>query len=160
MPILIINCRRGRIIISAFCISKSTNGSYHRNCNISSNSWIRDILRILELICSQLDVYLCQMTYHMAKVCRTAISSCNSAQTFNILTQYLNVSIGEVMKFMQPMNASIINNGIGSLIHTSNVGEKKAHCKGIHFAWKQSCLGVGVYLQQLTVGSFVGAHLG
>ena len=26
-------------------------------------------------------------------------------------------------------------------------------------SWKRSCLGVGVYLQQLTVGSFVGAQL-
>ena len=27
-------------------------------------------------------------------------------------------------------------------------------------SWKRSCLGVGVYLQLLTVGSFVGAQLG
>ena len=27
-------------------------------------------------------------------------------------------------------------------------------------SWKWSCLGVGVYLQQLTVGSFVGVQLG
>ena len=27
-------------------------------------------------------------------------------------------------------------------------------------SWKRSCLGVGVYLQKLTVGSFVGAQLG
>ena len=27
-------------------------------------------------------------------------------------------------------------------------------------SWKRSCLGVGVYLQQLTVGSFVRAQLG
>ena len=26
--------------------------------------------------------------------------------------------------------------------------------------WKRSCLGLGVYLQQLMVGSFVGAQLG
>ena len=27
-------------------------------------------------------------------------------------------------------------------------------------SWKRSCLGFGVYLQQLTIGSFVGAQLG
>ena len=133
-PISIIDHRCKRIIISAFCIYKSTNGSYHRNCNICSSSLMRDLLRTPEPICSQLDVHLCPMAYRMGKVCTAVISSCNSVRTFNILTQCLNVSISEVAKFMQPINALVINNGIGSLIHESNVGEETAHCKGIHFA--------------------------
>ena len=130
-PISIIDRRFGRIIISAFCISKSANGSYRRNCNISTNP--RDILRIPEPICSQLDVHLSQVAYHMETICTTTISSCNSAQTINILTQCLDTSIGEVKKFMQQINALVIDNGIISLIRASHVDENKAHLQGHPF---------------------------
>ena len=133
-PVLVIDHRRGCILVIVLCIPQSTDGMDIDDCDVSWLAGTGNALRVAQPVCRQVDVLLGPLADHVSKVGTTCRCCCNSTGSLDVLTEGLYIGIHQESQLLDTINVLFTNDGRIHCGSTPESLESLAHRSWIHVA--------------------------